>query len=531
MDIATLGLATRYQDIEGANRALGKFSGAARKAEGSAKSMGTGATGAARRMVAANDNVARSANRMAGVYRRAGRIIGAALVAAFAAVGLRNFISATVEANQVQAQLGAAIASTGGAAGRSIGQLNAHAAALQKITNYGDEVINSAQGILLTFTRIRGDQFNDATEAVLNVATAMNTDLKSAAIQVGKALNDPAQGMDALTRSGITFTESQKEMIKQLAASGDMIGAQTIILKELETQFGGSAWAARDELGGALQSLRNAWGDLFELGRERSEVLRLAIEKLITAISDPAFVNLVQTIGVGLVQAFANLIEKVADLASAYPNVNALIQNSAAIAIQAGGAIRGMTAEITGLAEAIRLIGEGEFLKARDAWNRGQAEFIRIQEDTKRRYDAVWAEPVPGTAIGTKGDRLDIVDPFKAATPAVEDLGGALETVNDNLAELSGGAGGGVGGSASAAKDAITGVGDAARDAVDAMQGMTRSFLGDVVDGFKRGASAADTFRKALVGVLDRITSMGLDSITTPMFGEVGSLNLGRTAA
>jgi len=43
-----------------------------------------------------------------------------------------------------------------------------------------------------------------------------------------------------------------------MVAANDTIGAQTIILAELEKQFGGSAEAARNTLGGALASLRNA---------------------------------------------------------------------------------------------------------------------------------------------------------------------------------------------------------------------------------------------------------------------------------
>jgi hypothetical protein len=119
--------------------------------------------------------------------------------------------------------------------------------------------------MLLTFTRISGDTFPKATEAVLNVAQAMGTDLKSAAIQVGKALNDPILGVSALARSGIQFTEAQREMIKQMVETNRLAEAQRIILAELETQFGGSAKAARDTFGGALQALQNDIGNALTL--------------------------------------------------------------------------------------------------------------------------------------------------------------------------------------------------------------------------------------------------------------------------
>jgi hypothetical protein len=187
-----------------------------------------------------------------------------------AAAVLNKLVVETSAAQFAQAQLAAALKSTGNAAGQTVQGLNEHAAALQRVTVFGDDAIIEAQNLLLTFTQIQGDTFPKATEAVLNVAQAMGTDLKSAAIQVGKALNDPILGVTALARSGIQFTEAQKEQIKVLVQSGKQVEAQRIILKELETQFGGSAAAARNTLGGAIASLNNAFGDLFEISQESS---------------------------------------------------------------------------------------------------------------------------------------------------------------------------------------------------------------------------------------------------------------------
>ena len=220
------------------------------------------------------------------------------LVAASASLG--KFVNATIESEAAQAQLASAILSTGGAAGRTAEQLNMHAAALQKVTNFGDESTNAMQGLLLTFTNIQGGVFDKATEAVLDVATAMGTDLQSAALQVGKALNDPVLGMTALSRSGIQFSQSQKDTVKEMVKLNDTAGAQAIILAELEKQFGGSAEAARATLGGALSALGNAFGDLFEISGEGSSALRLSIESLIVTISDPRFAAAFQALGAGL---------------------------------------------------------------------------------------------------------------------------------------------------------------------------------------------------------------------------------------
>lgn len=194
-----------------------------------------------------------------------GAALGVGLVAA-----MKKVVDESIIMQNAQAQLAAAIRSTGGAAGQTVESLNEHAAALQRVSIFGDDAVTKAQSLLLTFTKIQGDTFPKATEAVLNVATAMGSDLQSAAIQVGKALNDPILGVTALARSGIQFTESQKETIKSLVETGQQAEAQRLILRELEVQFGGSAAAARDTLGGALAGVSNAFGDMFEVSAEGS---------------------------------------------------------------------------------------------------------------------------------------------------------------------------------------------------------------------------------------------------------------------
>jgi hypothetical protein len=60
----------------------------------------------------------------------------------------------------------------------------------------------------------------------------------------------------------VQFTASQKDTIKALVESGNVMGAQTMILKELETQFGGSAEAAGKTLPGQLNILKETFRNL-----------------------------------------------------------------------------------------------------------------------------------------------------------------------------------------------------------------------------------------------------------------------------
>lgn len=173
-------------------------------------------------------------------------------------------LKAASDADTAFAQLNQVIKSTGGVAGITADAAEELATSLSKVTRYDDDVIIGGENLLFTFTNIGKTVFPQATQAILDVSTAMGQDLKSSAVQVGKALNDPTQGLTALTRIGVTFTEQQKEQIKTMQAAGDMAGAQTIILKELQREFGGSAEAAGKTFAGQVDILRTKMGNLSE---------------------------------------------------------------------------------------------------------------------------------------------------------------------------------------------------------------------------------------------------------------------------
>jgi hypothetical protein len=234
-----------------------------------------------------------------------------------AALSVRAIIQASARQEQALRQLEARIKSTGGVAGLSVKQLTDMAGALQGVTAYGDEAVEEMQSLLLTFTRIQGPVFEGATRAVLDMSTVLGTDLKSSAIQVGKALNDPVKGIEALTRSGVTFTEAQKAQIKALAESGRVAEAQRIILAELQIEFGGAAEAAADTFGGALQQLGNAFGDLLEQKGGLKDA-KAAIQDLVALLKDPAIVEGLNAVGSAIFKVVGVLAQGVSLIARGY---------------------------------------------------------------------------------------------------------------------------------------------------------------------------------------------------------------------
>jgi uncharacterized membrane protein len=162
---------------------------------------------------------------------------------------IKGAVEAAADAAKLNRQTAAAIASTGSAAHVTAGEVEEYATKLSEQSGVQDDVIKNNENLLLTFTNIRNevgkgnDIFTQATSAVLDMSVALKEDGKSASIQLGKALNDPIKGITALSRVGVAFTAEQKETIKTMVAHNDMLGAQKVILAELNKEFGGSAAA------------------------------------------------------------------------------------------------------------------------------------------------------------------------------------------------------------------------------------------------------------------------------------------------
>jgi hypothetical protein len=197
----------------------------------------------------------------------------AALVAGAAALGglaktLQVGTAEFMENQKVVAQTNAVLKSTRGIAKVTGAEIESLAESLMMKSGVDDEAIQSGQNLLLTFTNIRNevgkdnDIFNQATKATLDLSVAMGKDMTSAAIIVGKALNDPVKGATALTRAGVQLSQAQKDQITAFVESGRVLEAQKIILAELTTQFGGSAEAAGKTLPGQLNILKQTFNNL-----------------------------------------------------------------------------------------------------------------------------------------------------------------------------------------------------------------------------------------------------------------------------
>lgn len=136
---------------------------------------------------------------------------------------------------------------------------------------FGDEaILQNVTAQLLTFSGIGAKNFDSVQKAALDIASklkgvnATGEDLRGTSIMLGKALNDPARGMAALRRIGISFSETTTKRVKQLVEQGKLEKGQALMLKEIEKQYGGTAQALLKTSKGMEIFKKNAIGDQME---------------------------------------------------------------------------------------------------------------------------------------------------------------------------------------------------------------------------------------------------------------------------
>ena len=226
-------------------------------------------------------NSSRKIKKLGADLQTLGAGLSVGLTAPILAFGVAS-VQAFDDSAQAIAQVDAALKSTGGTVGFTSKQLQEMASGLQEITTFDDDqILREATANLLTFNKITGETFAEAQKAALDLSTRLGGDLQTAALQIGKALQDPVKGIGALSKAGVSFSTEQKALIKSMVATNDIAGAQSLILKELNNQFGGSAEAAAKVGTGSFKQLANQVGDLSEeFGAIIVEALQPFIENL-----------------------------------------------------------------------------------------------------------------------------------------------------------------------------------------------------------------------------------------------------------
>lgn len=175
-----------------------------------------------------------------------------------------GFISDGAESIASMTRLSAVFRASGGDMRVSRDALMEMNAALAANTAFTDENIAQAQSLMLTYQEISGEVFPRVLEAAADLASVMGTDIVDAAQSLAMAMTEPAEGLTRLRRSGIMFTEEEKDQIKALDDAGLAMEAQAEILENIESKVAGVAREMNESGAGALAQYQKAWEELSE---------------------------------------------------------------------------------------------------------------------------------------------------------------------------------------------------------------------------------------------------------------------------
>jgi hypothetical protein len=166
-------------------------------------------------------------------------------------------------------------------------------------TLFNEEDFNKGFALLTSFGNIGVQQYERVARAASDVAQVSGTDVQAALMQLAKALNAPSQGVAALARSGIQFTDAQKDVIKELEKTGQIAKAQELIFKELEKQYGGASVAAASGFAGAMDTMGEK---IYDVQKAMGPMIEEALTPFVATITKGADV-----LGNDLLPAINNL--------------------------------------------------------------------------------------------------------------------------------------------------------------------------------------------------------------------------------
>ncbi len=322
--------------------------------------------------------------------------------------------------------------------------LTKRAAELQKITTKGDEAIIAATASIgLLAPALRVDELARAQEAMIGIAdTFLKGDVTNAALLMGKSIGSAT---NALTRYGIQIdvNATQGEKLNQIVEQS--VGLFVV------------SKARTDTLNGALQQMKNAWGDVREaIGRvlEQKTGLTDFLQGVTTVTADVA--TGLSGSGAQIEAVFKNLGVIGANafslgVATALVDIPRMFRDMFAEMVKTGPKLLfPINAALAESAEGWRLILEGFFSGVRDEAraNIGGA-ILGLEEIAKAIQDAIEvggddAADATGGAVAKVVKELSVLEAagvsagrslIRGIIQGIDDMGDFLRNIINRVAE------------------------------------------------------------------------------------------------
>lgn len=211
------------------------------------------------------------------------------------------------------------------------GRIIKDAEKMSKNTGIDDKAIKSAQNMLLGFDDLAdsageaGGMFDRVTQASVDMEGAGLAPVGKASKDLARSLQEPDKGIRRLERSGIAFTDQQKEQVEAMVDAGDKAGAQAEIMEVVEGRVKGAGEANAD----AADKSKAKWSLLKD---ELGQKLLPAYDKLMDGMQDlTKFASKHSDAIIGIGAAIAGLATAVLVVQGAIVTYNAVVKTVQAV--------------------------------------------------------------------------------------------------------------------------------------------------------------------------------------------------------
>ena len=175
----------------------------------------------------------------------------------------------------------------------ALNELQVAADKLGNQTLFNQEEFTRGFNLLTSFRKIGVNSYERVAQAAADIAQVNQVDVSTSFMQLAKALQDPERNLSNLNRSGIAFTKTQTDVIKELMKTNQTAEAHAMILQIVEESYNGLAQAAAEGFAGNVDSLGEAFRDFSETLGKTLEPALISTTKGLTKLlkASNAFIN------------------------------------------------------------------------------------------------------------------------------------------------------------------------------------------------------------------------------------------------
>jgi len=209
------------------------------------------------------------AGRISAIGAAAGRmnpvLLGLAVTMAGLGVVFKKSIGEASQREQDLLQLEGQLKATGNAAGLTAQQLDELSLQFAQATLASRRGAREAIGSLMAFQNVSGETFKRALSLAQDYTAVFKGDLRSNIVKLGRALDNPREGLQGLSRQITAFGPAYRSMIADMFDGGQEMEAQAMIIQTLQEKIGGAGLAQAGGLSGAIDTLSENFGRFMEM--------------------------------------------------------------------------------------------------------------------------------------------------------------------------------------------------------------------------------------------------------------------------